>query len=59
VTFGRRHEPRDLTRWHFWWAWRPVQLKDGRWAWLERVGRRLICDAAFMDGSRYFEYGVP
>lgn len=25
---------------HRWYAWHPVRLRDGRWAWLEVVLRR-------------------
>lgn len=29
-----------IALWHDWYAWRPVKLNDGRWAWLEVVSRR-------------------
>jgi hypothetical protein len=35
--------------WHWWFAWRPVRLVDGRWVWLRRVMRRLW----------YFPDGLP
>lgn len=25
--------------WHSWFAWRPVRLLDGRWAWLQTLER--------------------
>lgn len=28
---------------HFWFAWYPVQLDDGRWAWWEHVARIRCC----------------
>ncbi len=31
----------DMTIAHPWFAWYPVQLNDGRTAWLETVKRRL------------------
>ena len=30
-----------LSQWHLWFAWRPVRLDDGRWAWLEWLDRRI------------------
>lgn len=27
-------------RWHSWYAWRPVRLLGGGWAWRERIERR-------------------
>lgn len=31
---------RALNQWQPWFAWHPVQLDDGRWAWLRTVERR-------------------
>ena len=31
---------RKLNEWHRWFAWHPVQLTDGRWAWLCDLMRR-------------------
>lgn len=33
---------RDATKWHLWWAWRPVETEDGWWVWLEYVWRQEI-----------------
>lgn len=30
---------RDLTQWHRWFAWRPVEVAPGDWRWLEFVRR--------------------
>jgi hypothetical protein len=35
VRWGRRYAEDTYN----WFAWRPVRLKDGSWAWLERVSR--------------------
>lgn len=46
------------TLWHPWFAWRPVKLKDGRWAWRRTIMRRYgpICG----DGiTRLPEYAEP
>lgn len=32
---------RALSEWHRWFAWRPVNLKEGDWRWLEYVARYL------------------
>jgi hypothetical protein len=29
----------ELRKWHRWYAWHPVTLDDGRWAWLCWVER--------------------
>jgi hypothetical protein len=44
MRFGTTHEKRfaakaQAMRWHLWFAWRPVQLEDGRWVWWETVFR--------------------
>ena len=31
---------KGFLEWHPWFAWRPVQLADDTWVWLERVQRR-------------------
>ena len=31
----------DKEKWFSWFAWYPVQLLDGRWAWLQRIERRM------------------
>lgn len=40
-----------------WFAWRPVKLEDGRWAWLRTVWRsrwwRRCGDAYFPEWSTY------
>jgi hypothetical protein len=44
-----------LTRWHRWFAWRPVQV-DGRWVWLRRVRRRLQAPCALLPWRRDTRY---
>lgn len=41
MIFGpKRKGPREnRSKWHQWFAWRPVRLIDGRWIWLERCER--------------------
>ncbi len=29
-----------LYKWHHWFAWYPVQLEHGQWAWLQTVERQ-------------------
>lgn len=36
--------------WHTWFAWRPVHLLDGRWAWLQTVRRRRYDEGGY-DGA--------
>jgi hypothetical protein len=33
-------KPYYREKWHLWFAWRPVQINDGTWVWLERVYRK-------------------
>lgn len=35
MKFGTKHEDKSLK--YVWFAWYPVHLEDGRWAWLEPV----------------------
>lgn len=37
-----------LTKWHYWFAWWPVETHDGRYVWLEGVARRMCS----VTGSR-------
>ena len=41
-TYAAKHA--RLTKWRTWFAWRPVQLPDGRMAWLQPVWRRSYYD---------------
>lgn len=38
IIVKRKH--RDGTRWTRWFAWRPVKLTSGWWAWMEVVETR-------------------
>jgi hypothetical protein len=35
---------------HDWFAWRPVRLWYGKWAWLRTVSRRRVFKKSFLDG---------
>lgn len=40
-TYAEKHERRlRFWKWHPWYAWYPVRLVCGRWAWLEKIERR-------------------
>jgi len=40
MIWGKKHEDKyDPFEPHEWFAWRPVQLMDGRWIWWERIMR--------------------
>lgn len=41
-----------LTLWHMWFAWRPVRLAGGSFAWLQYVHRRGGYDHRKNDGHR-------
>ena len=42
MVWGRKDSTRpNLREWHSWFAWRPVCLEDGRWAWLCRLERKM------------------
>jgi hypothetical protein len=36
-----RWTPKDLTKWHRWYAWHPVYV-GGSWVWLEHLERRSV-----------------
>lgn len=41
----RRCDAKDKAlrnRWMNWFAWRPVILEDGRWAWMEYVDKKYL-----------------
>jgi len=42
MILGTRNErkPKLWREWTRWFAWRPVRLMDGRWAWLCHVARK-------------------
>ncbi len=56
MKFGKSNiEKEREKRWHLWFAWYPVRLADGRWAWLETLERKL---EAGMNGEQWL-YIVP
>jgi len=40
--------------WHWWFAWKPVKITDGRWAWMEGVSRMRV--TASQKRSMFHEY---
>lgn len=38
MRWGKTYE--EQFGWHWWFAWKPVRMGDGRWGWLEGVSRR-------------------
>lgn len=51
-------------RWHRWFAWRPVTLKDGRHVWLQVIERRFytphsIVQAMLFCPPLFTEYRLP
>ncbi len=39
MIFGRAHKDKKVGAAARWFAWYPVQLYDGRWAWLQTLRR--------------------
>jgi len=39
MIWGKTYKEQKIHRQTKWFAWYPVQLKDGRWCWLECVWR--------------------
>jgi len=35
---------------HAWFAWKPVKLFYGNWAWLRHVSRQMVQKKGFLDG---------
>ena len=43
MIWGKSPDDRKiLENWHNWFAWRPVRMEDGRWAWLQFIYRQVI-----------------
>lgn len=45
--------------WHPWFAWRPVWIEPGVWAWMETVERRVLSMGFRSLGEVYREYRFP
>lgn len=63
MIFGQTHEERTkaaaVANQEIWYAWRPVQLEDGRFAWCEYVRREWWRDPHIFqdkDDSRWKYY---
>jgi hypothetical protein len=52
MVFGRKHN--DRSREYRWFAWYPVHLDDGRWAWLTRVLRWTGDDQNWANGPHTY-----
>jgi hypothetical protein len=39
-------------KWHFWFAWRPIQLLDNSWVWGEKIERRM-CPGTNWEGDNW------
>lgn len=50
MIWGRTHDESPAGRW--WYAWHPVRLEDGRWAWCQLVYRRTRSSY----GDSWYEY---
>lgn len=38
----------QYTNWYWWFAWRPVRARCGRWVWLKRIWRRRWFSPAYL-----------
>lgn len=61
---GKTHEQNKkewatLEKWHRWFAWRPVQLQDGRVAWLCWLNRRLEWSGSYDGPYLVRQYKLP
>ncbi len=45
------------SKWNDWFAWHPVKLDDGRWAWLERL--QFKCNSYGDPSFKYRPKGQP
>jgi hypothetical protein len=60
MIFGKTYAQREAAYtatldWHDWFAWYPVRLFTGNYAWLQTVERRWVNDDG---GDGYFSYWV-
>lgn len=61
MIFGRTTEEKNKKYdHHLWYAWYPVKLLDGRWAWLQYVTRCWIDVSTYNSAYKYnyWEYTV-
>ncbi|WP_123702305.1 hypothetical protein [Rathayibacter sp. PhB127] len=52
-----RYEPQfgwAFSRWHRYFAWRPIQTVDRGWVWLRMVNRRRIQKHDYLSGGADF-----
>lgn len=47
------------TKWHYWFAWRPVQVRRGIWVWGETIERRRIYPYATSRRFSRWYYRIP
>lgn len=40
ITEDHKDRTEQLANWHNWFAWYPVDLKDGRFVWLQTIERK-------------------
>jgi len=43
-------------KWHPWWAWYPIKLRDREWVWLSWIARRLYEGNSYFGYEEYYEY---
>lgn len=56
----RNFQPTTHSRYRAWFAWRPVRLKSGGWAWLTTVIRYTVhCNLPTVDPGTWDEYDHP
>ena len=46
----------DIYDWHFWFAWRPVLVREWEWRWLEKVNRRYKPPTNWERDNGHWEY---
>lgn len=56
----RNFQPETHACYRPWFAWRPVRLASGGWAWLTTVIRyRVHCHVPTVEPSSWYEYDHP
>lgn len=53
MIWGKTNKQKELPKLKHWFAWYPVELKDGHWVWLE-----WLCKKEVLYGCPKWEYSL-
>ena len=53
-----KYAPEIYFEWEPWYAWRPVKMLNGRWAWRRTICKRIIWTGFFGEYAEPFEVNL-